>query len=132
MSLKEIQTANAPAAIGPYSQAVRQGNLLFLSGQIPLHPQTGEVAGKDIQGQTKRVLENIKAVLEAAGSKLSQVTQTTVYLTDLADFTEFNRVYAEYFTPPYPARATVQVAALPKGVKIEITAMAGNHKCGWD
>lgn len=124
MSLKEIKTDKAPAAIGPYSQAVSQGNWLFLSGQIPLDSATGEVVGDDIQSQTRQVLENIKQVLQAAGTNFSQVVQTTVYLTDLAEFSQFNQVYAEYFSPPYPARATVQVTALPKCIKIEIAALA--------
>ncbi|MBI5787793.1 MAG: RidA family protein [Candidatus Schekmanbacteria bacterium] len=124
MPIKKIKTLNAPAAIGPYSQAIQQGNWLFLSGQIPLHPETGEVVGQDISVQTEQVLKNLMAVLTAAGANLSHVLQTSVYLTDLTDFSQFNQVYSQFFNPPYPARSTVQVAALPKGVRIEIAAIA--------
>ena len=124
MEKQIINTANAPAAIGPYSQAVGIGNLVFISGQIPLHPITGEVILGNIVQQTHQVMKNLTAILEAGGSTLSQVVKTTVYLTDLADFAAFNRVYQEYFPQNPPARATVQVAGLPKGVKIEIEAIA--------
>ncbi len=123
-SKEEVQTIHAPAAIGPYSQAVRQGNWLFISGQIALHPKTGKIVGLDIQAQTQRVLENLQAVLEIAGGNLAQIVQTTVFLTDLSDFAEFNEVYSKFFQPLYPARATAQVAALPLGAKIEISAIA--------
>ncbi len=103
MSYKEeVQTSLAPAAIGPYSQAVRQGKWLFISGQIPLHPKTGKIVGSDIHAQTQQVLENIQAVLEIAGGNLAQIVQTTVFLTDLTDFVEFNQVYARFFKPLYP------------------------------
>ena len=125
MSEKEqVQTPHAPAAVGPYSQAVRQGKWLFISGQIPLNPKTGRLVSQDIREQTAQVLENIEAVLESAGGNLAQIVQTTVFLTDLADFSLFNEVYSKFFRPLYPARATAQVAALPLGAKIEISAIA--------
>ena len=120
-----IQTETAPAAIGPYSQAIRTGNLLFISGQLPLDPATGELPpGNDVAAQTRRCLENIAAIVEAAGGTLRQVVQTTVYLQRITDFPEMNRVYAEFFEAPEPARATVEVAALPKGALVEIAAVA--------
>lgn len=121
-----VSTADAPAAIGPYSQAVRAGAFLFLSGQIPLDPRTGEmVGGDDVEAQTRQVLANLKAVLQAAGASFGQVVKTTIFLTDLSDFATVNRVYATAFegVDP-PARATVQVAALPRGAKVEIEAVA--------
>ena len=124
MEKQIISTANAPTAIGPYSQAVGIGQFLFISGQIPLDPNTGEVVAGDIVQQTHRVMKNIAAILEEAGSYLSQVVKTTVYLTDLADCPIFNQVYQEYFPENPPARATVQVVGLPKGVKIEVEAVA--------
>lgn len=123
-SKEEVQTNQAPAAIGPYSQAVRQGNWLFISGQIPIDPNTGEITGNTITDQTQQVLKNIQAVLETAGGNLAQIVQTTVFLTDLTVFGKFNEVYSQFFKPLYPARATVQVAALPLGAKIEISAIA--------
>lgn len=123
MPKKVITTPAAPPAVGPYSQAVQAGDFLFVSGQIPLTPQ-GEMAGEDIVVQTIQVLENLKAILAAAGLTLQDVVKTTVYLTDLADFAEMNRVYAEYFGERPPARATVQVAGLPKGARVEIDAIA--------
>ncbi len=124
MEKQIINTTNAPAAIGPYSQAVEAGQFLFISGQIPLHPVTGEVVAGDIVQQTHQVMKNLTAIAEAGGSALSRIAKTTVYLTDLADFAAFNKVYQEYFPQNPPARATVQVAGLPKGVKIEIEAVA--------
>ncbi|MGQ9921073.1 MAG: RidA family protein [Desulfobacca sp.] len=118
-----ISSPKAPAAVGPYSQGVRVGQMLFLSGQIPLNA-AGELQQGDIVVQTIQVLENIKALLAAAGMCLADVVKTTVFLTDLGDFAEMNRVYAEYFPHNPPARATVQVAALPKGAAIEIEAIA--------
>lgn len=123
--MKEIiSTQNAPAAIGPYSQAVRAGNLLFVSGQIPVDPATGEVVEPTIQAQAKRSLENVKAVLEAAGASLDNVVKTTVFLKSMDDFVEMNRVYKTFFTADCPARSAVQVAKLPKDVLVEIEAIA--------
>jgi reactive intermediate/imine deaminase len=115
-----IHTSRAPQAIGTYSQAVRAGDTVYLSGQIPLDPATGELVAGDMEAQVRRVFENLKAVCEAAGGDLSQVVKLTVYLTDLAHFALVNRVMAEYFTQPYPARAAVGVAALPKGAAVEM------------
>lgn len=122
-----IQTAAAAAAIGPYSQAIRSGNLLFVSGQIPLDPLAGGVVSQDddvVAGQTHRVLQNLRAILDAAGGSLADVVKTTVFVVDLADFAAINEIYSTYFGVPAPARTTVQVAALPKGVRLEIDAIA--------
>lgn len=124
MALQTIHTPAAPAAIGPYSQAVAAGNLLFISGQIPLDPTTGQVVGGGIAEQTRKVMQNLGAVLEAAGVDFSRLAKTTIYLTDLSDFAVVNGIYGEYFTGVFPARATVQVAALPKGVAVEIEGIA--------
>lgn len=124
MPIEYVATQQAPAAIGPYSQAVRAGDFLFFSGQIPLDPATGEIVGKDAEGQSRQVLANIQAVLSAAGLDFGNVVKTTVYLTDMRDFEVINRVYGEYFGTAAPARATVQVAALPKQVLIEIEGIA--------
>ena len=125
MDKKEsISTKDAPSAIGPYSQAVSSGNLTFLSGQIPIDPATGEVVTGSVAEQTKQVLVNLRAVLKAAGLDMTNVVKTTVYLTDLATFTEMNEIYATFFIEPYPARATVEVSKLPKDVQIEIDATA--------
>jgi 2-iminobutanoate/2-iminopropanoate deaminase len=120
----EIKTAGAPAAIGPYVQAVRSGSLLFLSGQIALDPGTGQMHGGNVGEQTARVLENIKAVLEAGGADLRRVLRTTVYLTDMGAFAEMNEVYARYFPQHPPARSTVAVSGLPRGALVEIDAIA--------
>jgi 2-iminobutanoate/2-iminopropanoate deaminase len=120
-----VQTEKAPKAIGPYAQANIIGELVFVSGQIPLDPKTGELTGNDISEQTERVLENLKAVLEAAGSDLSRVIKTTVFLADMNDFTKMNDIYASYFAGGmFPSRSTVQVAALPKSALVEIDAIA--------
>ncbi len=119
-----IVSAGAPAAIGPYSQAVRAGGLVFVSGQIPLDPETGDVVEGGIAAQAERVLDSLRAILDAAGSGLERVVKTTVFLADLGDFTEVNEVYARFFPTAPPARSTVQVAALPRGVGIEIEAVA--------
>ena len=119
-----IATSNAPKAVGPYSQAIVAGNLLFASGQIPLDPATGELVGGGIEAQTERVLQNLDAVLRANGIGFANVTKTTVFLTDLKDFAAMNAVYARYFSEPLPARSTVQVAALPKGATVEIELIA--------
>ena len=119
-----VQTTHAPAAIGPYSQAVRAGSFLFISGQIPLDPGTGQITEGGIGAQTHRVMRSLGAILEAAGAGYDRVVRTTVFLTDLADFEVVNKVYGGYFRDSAPARATVQVAALPKGVSVEIDAIA--------
>ena len=120
-----IATANAPAAIGPYSQGVRsEGVTINVSGQLGLVPATGEFAGDDIQSQTRQSLSNIKAILAEAGASMADVVETTVLLTDIAEFGAMNEVYAEFFEAPYPARAAFQVVALPKGGKVEIKAVA--------
>ncbi len=124
MSKEEVRTGRAPEAIGPYSQGVRAGDLVFASGQIPIDPATGKAVQGGVAAETRQVLQNLKAVLEEAGSGLDHVLKTTVYLTDLAAFGEMNRVYGEFFTRPYPARATVGVSELPKGVGVEIDAIA--------
>ncbi len=121
---QRIQTDKAPAAIGPYSQAIAIDGLVFLSGQIPLDPATGELVKADIQTETRRVLDNLRGVLEAAGCTFDHVVKTTIFLTDLGDFAAVNQVYGEAFTGTPPARATVQVAALPRGARVEIEAIA--------
>jgi 2-iminobutanoate/2-iminopropanoate deaminase len=132
MKREIVATDKAPKAIGPYSQAVKvstghalgPGGLIFLSGQIPLDPATGQLVSGDIKAQTKRVIENLKAVLEAAGSSLENVVKTTVFLKNMDDFVPMNEVYAQYFGKTAPARATVQAARLPKDVSVEIDAIA--------
>lgn len=124
MPIEKIATRKAPAAIGPYSQAVRAGDYLFFSGQIPLVPDTGELVGRDAESQVRQVLKNIEAVLSAAGLAMKHVVKTTVFLADMGDFETVNRVYAEYFGGAAPARATVQVAALPKQALVEIEGIA--------
>jgi 2-iminobutanoate/2-iminopropanoate deaminase len=124
VSKEVISTPNAPAAIGPYSQAVRTGNLIFVSGQIPLDPATGQLVRGDIGTQTQQVLENLAAVLEAAGSSLAKVVKTTVYLRDLGEFGRMNEIYAKFFAANPPARATVQVARMPRDAAIEIDVVA--------
>jgi reactive intermediate/imine deaminase len=119
-----ISTQDAPAAIGPYSQAVRAGGLLFLSGQIPLDPATGQIVPGDVAEQAERVLKNLQAILAAGGCALGDVVRTTIYLVDLAHFAAVNEVYARFFSPPYPARVSVQVSALPRGSLVEIDAIA--------
>jgi 2-iminobutanoate/2-iminopropanoate deaminase len=124
----EVRTSKAPDPVGPYSQAIRSEGLLFLSGQIPLDPNSGSPVDGEIEAQTRQVLDNLRAVLEAGDSSLDRVLKTTVYLIDLSLFPRVNAVYAEYFaSDPAPARATVQVAALPLGVQVEIDAIA---RCG--
>jgi len=122
--MKILSTPNAPAAIGPYSQGTSSQGFLFLSGQIPLDPATGKLVEGDIAAQTERVLENLKAVLENGGSSLSQVVKTTVYLKDMNEFARMNEEYARYFSENPPARATVEVARLPRDVRVEIDCIA--------
>jgi 2-iminobutanoate/2-iminopropanoate deaminase len=119
-----ISTQAAPAAIGPYSQAIRAGEFIFVSGQIPLDPSSGTLVLGDVRAQSRRVLENLAAILGAAGASLGDVVKTTVYLADLADFSAMNEVYATFFTGAAPARATVQVSRLPRDVRVEIDAVA--------
>ncbi|MBB5016105.1 RidA family protein [Rehaibacterium terrae] len=124
MSRQPVSTEHAPAAIGPYSQAVRCGNTLYFSGQIPLDPATMALVEGDIATQARRVFDNLKAVCEAAGGSLSQVVRVGIYLTDLGNFAAVNAVMAEYFSEPYPARSTIGVAALPRGAQVEVDAIA--------
>jgi 2-iminobutanoate/2-iminopropanoate deaminase len=121
---ESITSSKAPAAIGPYSQAIKVNNLVFVSGQIPLNPETGRLVSGDITVQTRQVLENLKAILEAAGSSLNEVAKTTVFLKNLKDFASMNAVYQEYFQENAPARTTVEVSGLPRDAIIEIEAIA--------
>lgn len=121
---KKIHTDHAPAAIGPYSQAICAGNTIYISGQIPVDPTTGNIDAADIAGQTKQSLENIKAILEAAGAGMDSIVKTTVLLADINDFGAMNEVYKTYFAEPFPARAAFQAANLPKNAKVEIEAIA--------
>lgn len=122
--MKVINTTKAPAAIGPYSQAIKANNMLFISGQMPLDPNTMEVVSGTIKEQTERAIENLKAILEEAGLTLNNVAKTTVFIKDMNDFADINEVYASYFTENKPARACVEVARLPKDVGVEIEAIA--------
>jgi len=119
-----VSTSDSPAAIGPYSQAIAAGPFLFVSGQIPLDPSTGQVVAGDVTAQTHQVLKNLGAILAAAGRSYEHVVKTTVYLTDMSEFAAMNAVYATYFPAPFPARATVQAARLPRDVKVEIDLIA--------
>ena len=119
-----ISTHQAPAAIGPYSQAIRVGNLLYTSGQIPINPATGNFVDGSIKEQTRQSLTNIKAILEEAGLTMAHVVKTTVFMADMNDFADMNAVYAEFFTEPYPARSAVAVKTLPKGAVVEIEVVA--------
>ncbi|WP_067727940.1 RidA family protein [Oceanobacillus damuensis] len=121
--VKAIYTEKAPAAIGPYSQAIQAGDFLYVSGQIPINPQSGEVV-EGIANQTKQVLENLKAILDEAGTDFSQVVKFTIYLSSMDDFTKVNEIYGGFLTEPYPARATVEVSRLPKDVLIEMDVIA--------
>jgi 2-iminobutanoate/2-iminopropanoate deaminase len=124
IGFKQIITSEAPAAIGPYSQAIRCGQFVYTSGQIPLDPITGELVGEDVQTQTHRVLQNLQAVLKSAGTSLNNVIKTTVFLTRMSDFQAMNTVYASYFSNPAPARSTVAVAELPRQALVEIECIA--------
>jgi len=119
-----ISTPKAPAAIGPYSQAIRVGNLVYTSGQIPIDPATGAFAEGGIKEQTRQSLTNVKAILEEAGTSLAHVVKTTVFMADMNDFADMNSVYAEFFTEPFPARSAVAVKTLPKGALVEIEVIA--------
>ncbi len=121
---RAVATTEAPQAIGPYAQAIAAGDLVFLSGQIALDPERGRLVEGTIEHETRQVLKNLAAVLAAEGLGLDTIVKTTVYLTDLADFPRVNQAYAEFFTDPFPARATVQVSALPRGARVEIDAIA--------
>lgn len=121
---KVINTNNAPAPIGPYSQAIVAGNFVFVSGQIPLDPSTGELVSENIKAETKQVMENIKAILAATGLDFHSIVKTSIFLTDMQSFVQVNEVYGTYFTDQFPARETVQVAALPKNVNVEISVIA--------
>ena len=124
MQREQVKTEHAPAAIGPYSQAIKTGNFLFAAGQIPLDPATGQVISGDVQVQTERVLENLRAVLTAAGASFETVVKTTVFLKNMSDFAAMNEVYARYFVGVAPARSTVAVADLPRGSLVEIECIA--------
>lgn len=119
-----VTTANGPKAIGPYSPAIKSGNMLFVSGQIPLDPKSGNIVEGGIEKQTVQVLENVKVQIVAGGCVMDDIVQTTIFMTNLGDFAKVNEIYATYFKDPYPTRATVQVGALPKGSLIEISAIA--------
>ena len=123
MTKEIISTENAPQAIGPYSQAVKAGNLMFISGQIPLNPKTGDLVSDSIEEQAKQVLKNVQSICEAAGYSLDDIVKISIFLTDLSNFGIVNDVMKEYFSEPYPARATVEVSALPLGVNVEIEAI---------
>ena len=125
MSSKQaIQSDNAPAPIGPYSQAVKVGDTMYLSGQVPLDPVTGELIDGDIDAMARRIFDNLAAVMAAAGGSLADIVKLTIYLVDLKDFAKVNAVMAEYFQEPYPSRATVAIAGLPKGAPVEVEAIA--------
>ncbi|MFH2219492.1 MAG: RidA family protein [Pseudomonadota bacterium] len=124
MKPKIVQTKSAPAAIGPYSQGVAAGSFLFVSGQLGMDPESGELAGPDISGQARRALENLRQIVLAAGSDLSHVVAVDVFLTDMGNFAEFNEIYKEYFVEHRPARAVVEVSALPRGACVEIKCIA--------
>ncbi|ODS64574.1 MULTISPECIES: RidA family protein [unclassified Arenimonas] len=123
MPRQAIQTDRAPAAIGPYSQAVRAGDTVYFSGQIPLDPASGELVSADIATEARRVFDNLRAVSEAAGGSLDDIVRIGIYLTDLSDFAAVNAVMADYFQAPYPARSTIQVSGLPKGARVEVDAV---------
>ena len=122
--MKELNTPKAPAAIGPYSQAIQAGNLIYTSGQIPIDPATGQLVEGGIKEQTRQSLNNVQAILQAAGLTMSHVVKTTVYMADMNDFADMNSVYAEYFSEPFPARSAVAVKSLPKGAQVEIEVVA--------
>lgn len=122
--LESIETKNAPEPIGPYSQAIRSGSFVWVSGCIALHPETGIMQQDSLEAETHQVLKNLAAILEKSGSSLSKIVKTTIFLTDLSRFADVNQIYGSYLSKPYPARETVQVSALPKGANVEISCMA--------
>ncbi len=122
--VKVVKTDKAPGAIGPYSQGIDLGNIIFFSGQVPLIPETGEMASGGIEGQAKQAFENVRGLLESQGLDFSNVVKTTVFLDDMGDFNTVNEIYAQYFVEPYPARSAVEVAKLPKGALIEVEVIA--------
>jgi len=124
MSKKAINTDKAPAAIGPYSQAVQIANLLYTSGQIPIEPKSGQVVAGGIEGQAKQVFANLQAILEAVGAGFADVVKTTVFIKDMNDFVKLNQIYAQYFSEPFPARSCIEVARLPKDVLVEVEVIA--------
>lgn len=124
MTRKAVTTSAAPGAIGPYSQAISTGSLLFISGQLPIDPQTGTIVDGDIAAKTRQIMTNLKAIVEAGGSSLDDVVKTTIFLTDLGSFQEVNQAYGAFFSASPPARSTIQVAALPLGSPVEIEAIA--------
>lgn len=121
---KQIETPAAPKAIGPYSQAIQVGNTVYISGQIPIDPSTSKMVDGGIEVETKRVLENIKAIVKASGGEMANIVKTTILLADMNDFSKVNEVYESYFSPPFPARATFQVSRLPRDARVEIEAIA--------
>lgn len=127
MANQTIKTDKAPGAIGPYSQGIKSGNTIFVSGQLGLNPLTGNFDADDIKVQTKQSLENLKAILEEVGYSLNDVVKTTVFLKDIGEFGDMNAIYSEYFNEPYPARSAFQVVALPKGGRVEIEAIASKQ-----
>ncbi len=127
MSKEIISTKNAPQAIGPYSQAVKAGNLMFISGQIPLNPETGDLVSGSIEDEANQVLKNINSICEAAGNSLEDIVKITIFLTDLDNFATVNDVMKEHFSEPYPARATIEVSGLPLGVNVEIEAIVSTN-----
>ena len=124
MKINAVSTLNAPEAIGPYSQATKAGSFVYTSGQLPADPSTGEIVAGGIENQARRVFENLKAVIEAAGSSMQKVVKTTLYIRNMEDFAAINRIYSEYFTQPYPARYAVEVSNLPKNALIEAECIA--------
>jgi 2-iminobutanoate/2-iminopropanoate deaminase len=122
--MKKVETESAPAAIGPYSQAIEDGGIVFCSGQIGIDPASGRLVAGGVETETRRVLENLREILGAAGLRFENVVKTTIFITNLADFDIVNRIYGEHFSAPYPARSTVQVAALPRNAQVEIEAIA--------
>jgi 2-iminobutanoate/2-iminopropanoate deaminase len=124
MMKKQIETQAAPKAIGPYSQAIQVGNTVYISGQIPLDPSTSKMVDGGIEAETKRVLENIKAIVKASGGEMANIVKTTILLADMNDFSKVNEIYESYFSSPFPARATFQVSRLPRDARVEIEAIA--------